>query len=83
MMIQVSYVDSTGGRPLWTHGFYYANPENRPVVNAEQVQQGTWLYFQGDLTQLGDKPAFINSIRVQASGHDFDATITRIELIAQ
>ncbi len=83
MMIQVEYTDTTGGRPMWTHGFYYSNPENRPVINAEQIPQSVWYYYQGDLTELKDRPAFIKTIRVLGSGHDFDATVTGIELLAQ
>ena len=83
MMLQVDYVDATGGRPSWSHGFYYANPENRPVINAEQVAQGVWVRYQGNLVELKNRPAFIDSIRVVGSGHDFDASITQIELIAE
>lgn len=83
MMLQVDYVDANGGRPGWSHGFYYANPENRPVINAELVQQGTWLYYQGNLAELRDRPAHINAVRVFASGHSFDATLAQIELIAE
>jgi len=83
IMLQVEYVDSTGGRPSWSHGFYYANPENRPVINAEQVQQGIWIRYEGNLVELKDRPAFIDSVRVIGSGHDFDAMVTQVELIAE
>jgi hypothetical protein len=83
MMLQVDYVDTTGGRPSWSHGFYYANPENRPVINAEQIQQGAWLHYHGNLVELKDKPAFISSVRVIGSGHDFNAEVARVELIAE
>jgi hypothetical protein len=83
LMLQVDYVDTTGGRPGWSHGFYYANPENRPVINAELVQQGAWLYYEGNLVELRDRPAFITAVRVIGSGHDFDATVAMVELVGE
>ena len=35
VMIRVNYTDEKGGRPGWTHGFYFSNPENRPTENGE------------------------------------------------
>jgi hypothetical protein len=83
LMLQVDYVDTTGGRPGWSHGFYFANPENRPVINAEQVRQGEWLHYEGNLVELRDRPAYISAIRVIGSGHDFDSTVARVELIGE
>ncbi len=83
MMLQVDYVDKTGGRPGWSHGFYYANPDNMPVVNAELIPQSTWVHYEGNLVELKDRPAYIDSIRIVGSGHDFDAAIAKIELIAE
>lgn len=83
VMFRVNYTDERGGRPGWTHGFYYANPENRPTENGELIAQGQWYPFLGRLTDLPDRPIFIRSIEILSAGHDFDATIADVRLIAE
>ena len=83
IMIRVNYTDEKGGRPGWTHGFYYANPENRPTENGEIVAQDQWYPFLGRLSDLPDRPIFIRSIEILSAGHDFDATIADIRLVAE
>jgi len=83
VMFRVNYTDERGGRPGWTHGFYFANPENRPTANGEIIAQGEWFPFLGQLSELPDHPIFIKSIEVLSAGHDFDASIADIRLIAE
>jgi hypothetical protein len=83
VMFRVNYTDERGGRPGWTHGFYYANRENRPVENGEIVTQGEWFPFLGRLSELPDRPVYIKSIEVLSAGHDFDAVVADIRLIAE
>jgi hypothetical protein len=83
VMFRINYTDERGGRPGWTHGFYFANPENRPTDNGEIIAQGQWYPFLGRLTELPDRPIFIKSIEILSAGHDFDATIADIRLIAE
>jgi hypothetical protein len=83
VMFRVNYTDERGGRPGWTHGFYFANPENRPTDNGEIIAQGEWFPFLGRLTDLPDRPVYIKSIEVLSAGHDFDAEIADIRVIAK
>jgi hypothetical protein len=83
VMFRVNYTDERGGRPGWTHGFYYANLENRPTDNGEIIAQDQWYPFLGRLTDLPDRPIFIRSIEILSAGHDFDATIADVRLIAE
>lgn len=83
MMFRVNYTDEQGGRPGWTHGFYFANAEMRPTENGELVAQGEWYPFLGRLTDLPDRPVFIRSIEVLSAGHDFDALIADLRLVAE
>ena len=41
MMFRVNYSDEKGGRPGWSHGFFYANPENRPTDGGELTRWHT------------------------------------------
>lgn len=83
VMFRVNYVDERGGRPGWTHGFYYANPELRPTENGEIVAQGEWYPFLSRLTDLPDRPIIIRSVEILSAGHDFDATVADVRLIAE
>jgi len=83
LMFRVNYTDERGGRPGWTHGFYFANPENRPTDNGEIIAQGEWYPFLGSLSTLPDRPVYIKSIEVLSAGHDFDAVVADIRLIAE
>lgn len=83
LMFRVNYTDERGGRPGWTHGFYFANPENRPTDNGEIIAQGEWYPFLGRLSDLPDRPVYIKSIEVLSAGHDFDAVVADIRLIAE
>ena len=83
LMFRVQYTDELGGRPGWSRGFFYANPENRPTENGEQVAQGEWFPFLVRLSDLPDRPAFVKSIEVLAAGHDFDAVVADVRLVAE
>ncbi|MGE3270356.1 MAG: FecR domain-containing protein [Chloroflexota bacterium] len=83
VMIRISYVDEKGGRPGWTHGFYFSNPEMRPTENGEIIAQGEWYPFLARLTDLPDRPILLRSIEVLSAGHDFDAVVADIRIIAE
>jgi len=42
-----------------------------------------WYRFSVDMTKLKDRPAYITSVDVFASGHDYDAEIAGIDLTAE
>ncbi len=83
IMFRVNYTDEKGGRPGWSHGFYHANPDNRPTPGGELIAPGQWFPYLGRLTDLPDRPAFIRSIEVLSAGHDFDALVTDVRLMAE
>ena len=83
IMFRVNYTDEKGGRPGWSHGFYYANPENRPTDNGELIAQGQWFPYLGRLSDLPDRPAYVRSIEVLSAGHDFDAMVADLRLIVE
>ena len=83
LMFRVQYTDEKGGRPGWSRGFFYANPENRPVENGEQIPRGEWFPFLVRLSDLEDRPMFIRSIEVLSAGHDFNAVVADVRLIAE
>jgi hypothetical protein len=83
LMVRVNFTDDKGSRQVWSKGFYYANPENRPTEIGESVPRGEWYPFLIRLHQLPDRPAFIKSIEVLSSGHDFDALASYIQIVTE
>ncbi|MFN0070991.1 MAG: hypothetical protein ACKVVP_05815 [Chloroflexota bacterium] len=83
MMVRVHFTDDKGSRQVWSKGFFYANPENRPTEFGEQIPRGEWYPFLVRLHQLPDRPTFIRSIEVVSSGHDFDALASYIQIVTE
>ena len=69
----------------WVVGFYYANPENRPVPprTALMWPQGTWQQYEVDLkdTDEPNVPYRLRELTVMGQGHSYDARIAGIELV--
>jgi hypothetical protein len=84
LMMRVRYHDDRGVEQTWTQGFYYANPENRPVPVGLRVERGQWTDVSFDLTQpqLKNPPAYIDTVQIFGAGHTFDASISDVRLLA-
>jgi hypothetical protein len=83
LMLRVHFTDDKGSRQVWSKGFFYANPENRPTEIGESIPRGEWYPFLIRLHQLPDRPTFIRSIEVLSSGHDFDALASYIQIVTE
>jgi hypothetical protein len=90
VMIELRYQDPMGTPRSLYWGFYYLDPgtgpEWWPMVNGLKVVQGEWYLFETDnlMQTMGDtRPAYIESIRVYASGWDWDSAITNVSLLVQ
>jgi len=92
LRVEISYRDIYGKELTWGHGFYYREPEEGepypPVTNGTRVRQGQWFtYVSPNLIELldaqGTRPAYINSIRLYASGHNYQSMASEIYLLAE
>lgn len=83
VMLRVRYRDATGGQIDWSHGFFHKNPEGRPTPNGQEVPQGQWVLYEGDLMQVKQKPVHIISVEVLGAGHSFDGMIANVGLIGK
>jgi hypothetical protein len=84
MMLRVHYEGPVpGSEPNWVHGFYVANPENRPVRDAELVPQGEWVEYRVDLmeTDTSRLPYMLRDLEVMGQGHSYDARVADVRLI--
>jgi hypothetical protein len=89
IMVRLDYQDAYGNPNHWVQGFYYENPANYPISNGMEIPRNVWYsYESGNLIELiesrGDvKPAHLISIRIYASGHDYQSMVTEVELVAK
>ena len=90
VMVELRYRDTDDDTRFQYWGFYYLNPgtgpEWRKVVNGTKVPQGEWYLFESDnlMQTLGEaRPVRIESVRVYASGWDWDSAITNVSLLVQ
>jgi hypothetical protein len=81
MMVRLRYRDWRGSEQVWARGYYYANPENRPVGLGQRIDRGVWTPIEVDLTEVLSQASSITSIEVFGAGHTFDASIGDIELL--
>ncbi len=92
VMLQLNFRDVTGNDRSWYRGFYYQPAPSNYILyneadnNNESVAQFLWYPYESEnlLQDLGDeKPVFIKSIRVYASGWLYDSMVTDIKLLAE
>jgi len=89
---EISYRDIYGKDLTWGHGFYYREPEEGeaypPVADGTRVRQGQWFTYVSPnlielLTAQGTRPAYIDSIRIYASGHNYQSMASEVYLLAE
>jgi hypothetical protein len=90
VMLELMYRDAVGNPRSRFWGFYYLDPgtgpEWRTMVNGLKVIQGEWYLFETDnlMQSMADlRPVHIDSLRVYASGWDWDSEITNISLLVE
>jgi hypothetical protein len=88
MMLVVHYEGpEPNSKPDWTHGFYIANAENRPVAAgvAELWPAETWKQYRVDLmdTDASRLPYRLLDLEVMGQGHSYDARIADVQLIGE
>jgi len=93
IMVRIDYKDIYGIDRFWTHGFYYDNVEEHPIMDdawgrpiGEQIPHAIWYPYESDnlVRAWGDiRPARIHSIRIYASGWNFQSMVSEVGLIAE
>ena len=85
VIIRLKYKDKYGSEAEWIHGFYYQNDANNPTQNGERVPRYVWNPYETDnlLETLDPPPFYIISLRIYASGWDYDSMVSEVGLIAE
>lgn len=87
VMVRLDYKDINGNDNFWTHGFYFKDPvADWRIVNGEKIPRYVWYPYESPnlMEELGDvKPALITSVRVYASGWDYQSMASQVQLLAK
>jgi hypothetical protein len=92
LRVEINYTDEYGKDLNWGYGFYYRDPEAPgPTEISEavgyQVPQAQWYTYRSPnlldlLDEQGTRPSRINSIRVYASGWNYQSMVSQVYLYA-
>ena len=88
LRVEVAYTDIYGKDLRWGNGFYFRDPEdpNWKVVGGEKIPPFNWYTYQSPnlMELLSDtRPARINSIRIYASGWNYQSMVSEVYMFAQ
>jgi hypothetical protein len=89
LRVEISYTDIYGKSGLtWGHGFYFRDPENEnwQIVGGEQIPPFNWYTYRSPnlMDLLKDtRPARIDSIRIYASGWNYQSMVSEVYLVAE
>ncbi len=92
LFMKINYTDRDGQVREFFRGFYFkaadANTRtydrlSNELLGSQQWRDNKWEQFEIDLSQLKQKPAFINYIIVGSAGHDYETYFTEVSLIAR
>ena len=88
LRVEIEYTDIYGKDLRWGHGFYFRDPEtpDRAVVGGQKISPFTWYTYESpNLMELlqDTRPARISSLRVYASGHNYQSMVGEIYMVAE
>jgi hypothetical protein len=87
VMVRMDYIDANGDLQHWVRGFYYQNPDSLPILYyGVKIPQNTWYPYESENLMLelaNTRPAKIVSLRVYASGWNYQSMAAEVGLIAE
>jgi hypothetical protein len=87
IIVRLDYKDINGNDNFWTHGFYFKDPTvNWTIINGEKIPRFVWYPYESPnlMEELADvKPATITSVRIYASGWDYQSMASEVQLLAK
>ncbi len=86
VMVHLDYKDAYGNDNFWTYGFYFKDPiANWQISDGEKTPHSVWYPYESPnlMEELDVKPATITSIRVYASGWDYQSMASQVQLLAK
>ncbi len=87
LRFEIQYTDIYGKELRWGWGFYFRDPPPEwPLFGGEKIAPRVWYSYESPnlMELLADtRPAYIHSIRVYASGWNYESLLGEISLVAE
>jgi len=86
VIVRLDYKDAYGNDNSWTYGFYFKDPiANWQISDGEKTPHSVWYPYESPnlMEELDVKPATITSIRIYASGWDYQSMASQVQLLAK
>lgn len=87
LRVEIAYTDIYGKDLTWGHGFYYRDPPPEWTINGgDKIAPFSWYTYESpNLMELlrDTRPARINSVRIYASGWNYEAMISEVGLFVE
>ena len=89
VMVEILYKDVYGHDRAWYHGFYYRDPpKGWPTTNGEKILPFVWYPYESEnlieiLSQANIRPAVLQSVRIYASGWNYQSLVSEVELVVR
>ncbi len=88
LRVEVTYTDIYGKVLTWGHGFHYRDPENPNwrIIGGEKISPYIWYSYESpNLMELlaETRPARINSVRIYASGWNYQSMVSEVYLTVE
>ncbi len=89
VMVEILYKDVYGHDRAWYHGFYYRDPpQGWPTTNGEKILPFVWYPYESDnlielLSKANIRPAVLQSVRIYASGWNYQSLVSEVELVVR
>ena len=86
--VEIEYTDIYGKDLRWGQGFYFRDPEtpDRAVAGGQKIPPFSWYSYESpNLMELlrDTRPAHIDSLRVYASGHNYQSMVSEVYMFAE
>jgi len=85
LMVRITYRDVYDSEAEWIQGFYYQNVDGNPTTYGQAIPRDRWYPFESPnlLQSLNVRPYKIVSVRIYASGWDYESLVSDVHLIAE
>lgn len=85
VIVRIDYEDEYGSAAHWYHGFYCHNAQNNPTLSGEEIRCGVWYpYEESNLLEILEPTLFyIRSVKIYASGWNYDSLVAEIGLLVE
>ncbi len=85
IMLRIQYRDISGEEREWYRGFYYFVPSEEGFLtsNATRIEQDTWYTYEQNILHLAQRPVFIRTVEIVASGRSYEGVVQYVSLVGE